>query len=345
VEEFGSGTGNMQAMVDFARTERETIGLADVYRAVALQFDQHASWLGADVPIQAFSPTVDLAGAPAIPLAVLVLVGAGVFAAVRRSASVVLALTVVVATGAGVFAMAQLIDGVFSWNVEWARALGMAFWLASGWCFYCALRPVTRLRFERVLVPALLIAVLTLAGVNAVNFASRSGTPRLQAAVLQLADRAVTESWRVHGPILVRSRATSRQVAIGGAVGAEVVALALERAGADVVVDRNLANRYGDHRADPSRADVEFRVVFGDIALPGFRVAATVDPLTRQERRERTRLERELAELTEGAKPLPGDTLATLDDELDRNPELRTIVEQLAAIEDLDPISLLVRER
>ena len=344
VEELGAGTGNVTAMVDFARTKRETIGLSDGYRAVALQFDHRASWLGADVPIQTFAPTVDIGAAPAVPVALLVLVGATALAVWRRSGAAVIGMTVLVAAVAGVFAMAQLVDGVFSWNVEWARSLGMACWLASGWCVYCSLRPSLRSRFERVLSPVLLVAVLALSAVNVARFASTARPTRLQAALLELADRAVTESRRVEGPILVRSRADSSQVVIGGSVGAEIVTLALARAGAAVVVDNDLANRFGEHRADPGRAKVEFRLVFGDIHPNGFRVVATVDPLTRRERRDRERLEGELAELSEGVEPQPGDTLATLGAEVDRNPKLRAIVEQLALIDDLDPLTLLVRE-
>jgi hypothetical protein len=344
IEELGAGTGNVEAMVDFARTERATIGLADGYRAVALQFDHRASWLGADPPIEAFAPTVDLTVAPALPAALLVLVAAAGLAVARRSPAVVLAVTVLIAAGAGVLAMAQLIDGVFSWNVEWARGLGMACWLASGWCVYCSLQATTRRVVDRVVAPVLLIAVLALAGLNVARFSSTAKTSRLQEALLALAGRAVAESRGVDGSVLVRSEATSRQVAIGGAVGAEVVALALERAGVDVVVDRDLGNRFGDHRAHPERAAAEFRLVFGDDRPQGFRVAATVDPLTPAERRTRQRLERALASLTAGVAPRPGDTLATLGDELERNPKLRAVVEQLAAIDDLDPLTLLVRD-
>jgi hypothetical protein len=344
IDEVRAGTGNLSAMLDFARSDRDTIGVVDGYRAVALQFDHRGSWLGVRVPRRTFAPTVDLGVAPAVPVALLVLVAATAFAAWRRSLATIGGVTVLVAVGAGVVAMAQLVDGVFSWNVEWTRALGMACWLATGWCVFTSLRPSLRSRLERALASLLLATTLGLAAVNAVRFTSTSAPDRLHAALLRVADRAVAESRRISGPILVRSTARSGREAIGGAVGGEMTTLALARAGADVVVDAAAANRFGDHRAHPDRADVEFRLVFGENYPDGYRVVATVDPLTRRERAERERLERELAALGERVTPRPGASLAALRTELRRNPKLRSIVARLAEIEDLDPLTLLVRE-
>jgi hypothetical protein len=107
-----------------------------------------------------------------------------------------------------------------------------------------------------------------------------------------------------------------------------------------VVVEEQLDNRYGPRRAQPDRAAAELRLVAGDPSPPPdrFRKVATVDPLTSSERAERKRLERELD--ATGAF----DSLDTAEEAIERDPELRALVDRYVALRDATPLTLLVRE-
>jgi hypothetical protein len=141
--------------------------------------------------------------------------------------------------------------------------------------------------------------------------------------------------------VLVTSKAVVPEVVLGdGFVGPEMIVLALDRAGVDVVVDKGLDNRFGPRRAQPGRADVELRLVAGDPSpLPdGFRKVKTIDPLTRSERAERTRLETELDEA--GALGSLLDAKAAID----RDPRLRPLLDRYNELGDATPLTLLTRE-
>jgi hypothetical protein len=108
----------------------------------------------------------------------------------------------------------------------------------------------------------------------------------------------------------------------------------------DVVVEEQLDNRFGPRRAQPERAVAELRLVADDPSPPpdGFRKVATIDPLTRAERAERERLEAALDEL--GALESLDAALAAIE----RDPDVRELLDRYAAIRDATPFTLLVRE-
>jgi hypothetical protein len=107
-----------------------------------------------------------------------------------------------------------------------------------------------------------------------------------------------------------------------------------------VVVDEELDNRFGPRRAQPERADVELRLVDGVPSPPpdGFRMVATVDPLTTAQRAERTRLEAELDEA--GALGSLLDAQAAIE----RDPRVRSLLDRYEPLRDATPLTLLVRD-
>ncbi len=125
---------------------------------------------------------------------------------------------------------------------------------------------------------------------------------------------------------------------LGSDPGMPSLILDLERAGAKVVVDPSLADHYGRHRADPAAAKLEVRLLTDRDPVPeGFSVVATADPLSPEERSERTRLEAENTAL--GPDVPPADRLRYLD----THPEAVAVAEALDAIPDLPVLMLAIR--
>jgi hypothetical protein len=337
IDHLRGDPGNITEMWRFFREPHDTLGLGDAYSAVALQFDHQAPWLTGDVPLL-LGGAVDLGAAPFVPIALLA-ASAGVLLAWRRRdrAPIVLALAVLVAAIVSVVALSRLVGGAFPWILGWTAAVGLGCWLAAGWCGYRALSERVRDRIERPLSIGLAALVVGVSGVSAVNAVTRSyERDAFVVAMRELGDRAADATRGADGPVLVDVEPISLG---GGDVGPELLVLAMERAGVDTVVDGALANRYGDHRAEPNRAVAEVRVVAGDAdAVPsGFDVVATVDPLPRSERARRDRL---LAELDE--RGLAG-SLEDLQDAADADPEVRRLLDDLGEIEDLPRLTLAVR--
>jgi hypothetical protein len=342
VEQLREHPGNVSEMWAFFREPHDTLGVGDAYNAVALEFGADAPWITGDVPLAPFTPDVDVDAAPLVPFALLALLaGLGLARWRRDGSATVLALTVLVALAAGVVGFSRLVGGLFNWGVEWTVVLGVGCWLAAGWCGYRALSTPAR---ERAAPFVLALTALGLGVFTGLNVADAVGDApdrgRVHDALVELGDEAAALVQDVDGPVLVTSDVAVPELAIGGDdIGPEVVALALDRAGVDVVVEERLDNRFGPRRAQPERAVAELRIVADDgSARPaGFGKVATVDPLTRAERVEREELEAELEEL---------DALGSLEAAqaaIERDPEVRDLLERYAAIGNPPPLTLYAR--
>jgi hypothetical protein len=344
VEELKNSPGNLSAMWEFVREPQDTLGLADGWRSVALQLGTEPTWLGFDPPLVAFATTVDTAGAPAVPLGLVALAVGLALAAWRRDDSLLLGATALVALGAGVVGMSQLVGDLFPWLLEWTRILGAATWLAAGWCAFRALGESARARLTRVVVPVLAagIVVASVAGVvDAVRHRQGEDTG-LQQAIDDLSGAGARAVADVDGRVLVRSEVRRRLLVFGEGIGPHSLALGLEREGVEVVVERRLAYQFGDHRARPTRAEAELVLVSGrprGAELAAGRVVATADPLTREQRAERGRLDRELARRGGGSST----DLAAAREAVARDPSLRALLEASDAIPDLPVLSLVER--
>ncbi len=334
--------GNLREMWTFFREPNETLGLGDAYSAVALQFGADAPWFRGDIPLAPFSILVDVGAAPVVPFALLALLAGLGVALWRRDESATLALTVLALAAAAVLCLSRLVGGLFNWGLEWTDVVGLGCWLAAGWCAYRAVTTAVRRRVAPIVIPVLAVALAGLAGLNVAD-ALRDVPDRGRPldALMELGDEAIRRLGDHRGPVLVTSEAVVPEVVLGdGYVGPEVLVLALDRAGYDVVVDEELDNRFGPRRAQPERADVELRLVDGVASPPpaGFRKVATVDPHTTAQRAERARLEAELDDA--GALGSLLDAQAAIE----RDPRVRRLLDRYDPLRDATPLTLLVRD-
>jgi hypothetical protein len=344
VEELKNSPGNLSAMWEFLREPQDTLGLNDGWRSVALQLGTEPTWVGFDPPLVAFATTVDATGAPAVPIGLVALAIGLALAAWRRDGSLLLGATALVALGAGVFGMSQLVGDLFPWLLEWTKVLGAAAWLAAGWCAFRALGESARARLTRLVVPVLAAGVVVASVAGVVDTVSHQEDSGLQAAIDDLSRAGARAVADVDGRVRVRSDVRTRLLVFGQGIGPQSLALGLEREGVKVVVERRLAYQFGDHRARPRRAVAELVLVSGrprGAELAGGRLVATADPLTREQRIERGRLDRELAR--RGSRDPGAPDLAAARAAVARDPSLRALLETEDAIPDLPVLSLVER--
>lgn len=332
---------NVRRAWDFFSGNHATLGLADGYRVVATQLGVPAPWGGGSVVRAVFTSTLDLAAAPAVPIALLVAAVGVVLAARRRSRSAWFGLVAVISFAAGALAMSRLVGPVFVWIPQWTRMVGMACWAAGGWCLFESLPTRVRDRLARPLVATLAVGLVVLVVANSVvAVTARRPADPLQQAVLRLSSAAAPTARAAHGPVLVRSQ-VDVDTAIGGSeVGVEVMALALERRGIHVVVQRDFANRLGAFRARPALGREELLIVSASAPVPaGYRLVASADPLTHRQRADRERIPSELSRI------LPGATLHQIHARMRTDERFRSLVERLQQIPDLPPLALVARPR
>ncbi len=275
------------------------------------------------MPLLPFQTIVDVSGAPLVPAGAVLLVAAIALAAWRRDRTALgLGLVALVALLAGVISLSRLVGPLFVWIPYWTKVLGLLTALAVAWSGLRATPERLRPRVDRLgtLVLGLGVVALTLSSAVA---ALRDEPPtRLNEAIRELAVGAAPEVGEV---ALVRSDAHADLAFEKTGIGLATLVLELERSGVDVVVDRDLANRYGDERARPGRASMEVRMVNATDAVPdGFRTLFEVDPLTAAERSERAAV---LAALREHGDPDDLVELARMAGDEDAGPLVERLEE------------------
>jgi hypothetical protein len=215
----------------------------------------------------------------------------------------------------------------------------MVAWLAAGWCAYRALAERARRRLDPVLLVPIASLAVVVGAIDAVTAATFRPRPDpVQTAVVHLADVALGEARGAHGPVLLRSRLDVNLPIGGRGAGLPSLALELERHRVAIVVDRDAEIRYGAFRAHPERAVEELVLTSPGTPVPdGAHVVATVDPLTRAQRAERTTLTAQLYQT------LPNATLAQLRERMRRDAVFRRRVARVNAIPDLPVLQLVGR--
>jgi len=310
IQQIAGDRPNLSAMLEARGGPPGSLGLADAWRLVANEWSLRAPWLGFDLPLEPFRPVVDLAALHVVPVAGVLLVAAALRWRHRAT------WPAIAAAAAGVLAMSQLLGPVFPWIPQWLRVVGFSAWLGAGWAVAG--------RIPRSVLIGVVVVFTGLTGAAAIS-ADRE-PDRLGTAIRSLVDgRTIPD-----GTVLVRSSIDADLVFGGGGVGVEVLALELDRRGVDVVVDPDLADRFGEARAEPARATVTLELV--EVARGG------VDPLEPQLRRRRDAL---LERIGLGPEPTAADLLTRYR----ADPTVRTAIEDLAAIPNLPRINLRVRPR
>jgi hypothetical protein len=340
VQQVRTSPGNLGLIVKFTRQSHVTLGLGSAYRATALQLGTKAPWTGWALPLQPFETVVNTRAAQVVPLVLVLLIAGCAFAAIRRDRSLVWGITAAIAVVTMIVALSRLVGDLFVEIAQPTWAIGWAALIAAGWCGYAPLHAPAKRRVLRVALPALSLVVL-LFGCLAVADATAGPpqNPPVDRVAQQVADRAVGVARRAHGPVLVRSDVEAEPGA-HSAIGPQLVVLALTRAGVDAVVDRDLGNRFGSFRADPSRAVLELRMTSSSSAPSGagWRRATTVDPLTAKQRRTRDRLEAELQQRL-GAGLSPAQRL----ERLARDRGLRSLQQQITTLDAQPALTLWAR--
>ena len=338
IEQLTREPGNLTAMTEALDRPEPALGIADGARLVAIQLGVPAPWLGWATPLDGFGLTVDPGGAHTVPLGALALVIALVVAAVRRLPSGLLAATAALAVVVAALSLSRLFGPVFIWIPQWTRVLGFACWASVGWVLAEALPAELRARFRPLLVAVLLVATLGVSLVNVVDAATheRVDDPITQ-VVTRLTRQAAPAIAALEEPVLVTTTAEP-PVVFGGAVGLESLVLAVERSGVETVVAVEMRYHFGPERAHPERATAELRLALEASPVPpGFRVVGRADPLTPEQREERTRLLESIG-LDEGA------ALQDVQSVLDRDPSIRPVFEQVEAFADFPPFVLLLAD-
>jgi hypothetical protein len=330
---------NLSLAWDWLREGHQTLGFRDGYRFVALEFGVPAAWMGGSIPKNTLLPTVDLAAAPAVPIALLVLAAGLVASARRRGGDMLLAVAAGVAVVASIVGASRLVGPAFVWLPQPARVIGMVCWLAGAWCLYQAIPARYRLRSDRPLLAVVAVLLVAVVATNAITAATwRASTDPKERALLELRDKSLATARDAHGPILVRSEATTSTVLGGSETDVEILGLALVRKGINVVVERGLGNRFGEFRARPARAVEEFLVVVASSPVPaGYRLVASADPLTARQRSVRSRLATELESI------LPHPTLQQVKERRDRDPHYASLLSRFGQIPDAPPLALVAR--
>ncbi len=341
-EQLTHDPGNLTELTSIDRQGSAT-GLRDGYRAVAIQFGPDASWFHGSIPTAPFSPTVDFAAGGGVPWALLAFGGAAGFAAYRRSSSATWLNAVVGATVVGAIVTCALVfGGMFVWIVEPDRVVGMMLWFAAGFSVVAALRPASRRTVTRIATPILAVGVLAISVALVVDLlrAPRDGG-RLAEAVGRLAGAVRADRSDLPDPVLVTSTA---RVSTRGEdrCCAPLLASALARGGADVVVPTDQAHRFGTHRARPTSARSELLLTsFSTPAPPqrsGYLLVAATDPLDRRERSARDAIDRRLRRLIG-----PDPDLATIVAAQRRSPEIARLLRAQQRLPDLPRMALYRR--
>lgn len=342
LQELTRERGNFSAMIDALDAPEPPLGFVDGWRAVSTELGHRASWLGFPQALDGLSPTLDLDSAPAVPVALVALaVGMGLALRRRSSSSAwLLGATAFVAIGAATFALARLLGPIYVWIPQWLRVVGMTTWFAAGWCAFAGLPDDVRRRARVFLEPLLAVAAVVLVAWTVVEAATfdRPDDP-LGDTTRRLVAAAGDELTGLGGPVRLTSSADANLALGGDDVALEVLVLATEDLGVDVVVPPELAHQYGPERAEPRAVVAEVRLARADVATPqGFDdLGDPLDPLTPEQRATRAAILRE-AGLPAGASD--ADYLRAV---LER-PELRPAAARLRAVPDLPLLQLLVRD-
>jgi hypothetical protein len=254
VQQLADQPGNLGELVRFFRDHGREQSYGDAWHVVADQLGVRPDWVRGATDLDVIG-ALDLGGAAAPPVTLVLLVGAGVLAwRARRREALVLDLLAAALVPAAFVAVTRIVGEVFPYLVKWTWAVGALVWIAIAWSVVDAARAHWSPREARLgpVVVGVGIAVVAVLCVASTVDAVDAGTPdpvtsrriaRFTAAVEdELARTGGT------GPVEIRMMDSPGSI-FGGAgslwTGAGIANL-LDQRGVDVRVAPELGFAYTD---------------------------------------------------------------------------------------------------
>jgi hypothetical protein len=162
----------------FDKAEEGIHNLADGWKVMTAQFSVTPEWItGAEPPLFASGEPLALYRSPVVPVLLFVAVAAAVVLWRRRvEGARALVVTLGLALVLGVLGVARTVGPAYDYRLRWtwmAPMLAFVLVVWAAWWFLVRWRPSTE---SRLLVPASLVALLVLAGVNSTD-AATAGIP------------------------------------------------------------------------------------------------------------------------------------------------------------------------
>ena len=340
IEQISNDPGNVTELAEIAeRSTTDRAGAAEGWSALSQQLDARPVWLGADLQV-GFDGTADR-NSTRVPWLLLIWLGAvaaTVIALWRRGGAgrpdglrstgaepdrtvelVWLHSTVASVLVGIVLATALVTGGVFSWITEPGRVGGMLTVAATAWTVAVLSPSGFRNRWREALTrTAAAIVIVIVAATTIAAAGAGSGPAELRPALSELTVAAEDRVSPRDEPVLVRSDATAGTIFGAEAFGAAQLSAAIERGGVEVVVDPELENRFGAHRAQPTRARSELLLRSTPAEPEGddWELLGSVDPLSAQQRSRRVELDRQIADRSGGAQGEKLLSMAAGDEEL-----------------------------
>lgn len=309
IEQVTTNPGNLTRLREAATASGATVGLSGAWRALRLQFEPWAPWMGRAMPLT-LSSEVDGSRAFIVPVALLVWLASVATLAVTSRRLVlrdreVLAPTPVAAdattdsdaaspgvgppdllgsrcglwwlhTGVGAVLAGVLValslsrGGVAVWSLQPAAAVAILVWLATGWTVVLLVLERRPVSWGARVTTGLSVGLVVVSVVaSVVALRTDHGPGILPAAIGELADGVPSVVRPDFGPLLVTSDASVRQVFDTSDFGVAELAASLERRGYRTVVRADLVDKFGARRARPADVTGELRIESGDVVPDG----------------------------------------------------------------------------
>ena len=288
IEQFTSSTGgNLRAVVSFAlHGSGEVNGWHDGARILGWFLASPTNWLGGDLLVPK--------GGSSIPIALIVLLAASVWAAHRRFHSELLLCAIAGSLALTAFVACSRISGVaFPYLYRWVLTVAVLVWMAIGAVVLRELRErMGRRRWAEVVMWTITCALLLVTLVQGPDVSALEGSETALRKFDSLVDPTVAALRELPSPTLIT-------VTASGVDGSFAIDM-LQRSpagGFDVRFGTDRAFIFGSQRTiDPARANSELVLAQGAsrdayITDSRYRLVAEFDPLTPEERREYEQLD------------------------------------------------------
>ena len=291
IQQLEPGPGNIGELTNFfLRTPSTMTGWSTGARIVLQQLSIPAPWFTGHERVNAFGGGVQPQWH--IPVALILLIGAGMVAIRRRDREALtldaLALAVVLAA---VFSAAHIVDAPYTYIVRWMWAVGAIVWLAIAWTVWRAVpvgvrRPIAASRLPTVLI-GVLAAWLAVTAIHA-DFPVQGD----EASLVRIAPAVKRTLRALPGPVLLEAPPDF----VSGLTAEGILLIAIH-AGVNARLPEQSTNAVGSTHTSSGGSTRSTVVVAVDDAIdfyrnnPDFRSLARYDPLSTDDREYHTRFD------------------------------------------------------